>query len=78
MYLLGAIISVIGSLWIVVNAFRNDGILWGIGCLLCGPVLLVYAVLNFADNKIPLALTLGGVALYVATMPAGTMAAAGI
>ncbi len=73
MYVLGAIATIVGTLWIVVNAFRNDGILWGIGCLLCGPVLLLYAILNFGDNKIPLALTLGGIALSLATMPAETM-----
>ena len=39
--------------------------LWGIGSLLCGPVLLVYAIMHFAANKIPLALLVVGVIISV-------------
>jgi intracellular septation protein A len=74
MYMLGNIVAIIGALWIIVNAFRKDGVLWGIGCFLCGPITLYYAIRNFADNKIPLAMMVIGIVLAVATMPAGTMA----
>ncbi len=65
MFYLGSLLSFIGAIWIIVNAFRNDGLLWGIGSLLCGPVLLVYAIMNFAANKIPLALLVVGVIISV-------------
>lgn len=65
MFYLGSLVSLIGAIWIIVNAFRNDGLLWGIGSLLCGPVLLVYAIMHFAANKIPLALLVVGVIISV-------------
>ena len=65
MFYLGSLLSFIGAIWIIVNAFRNDGLLWGIGSLLCGPVLLVYAIMNFAASKIPLALFVVGVIISV-------------
>ena len=54
MFWLGFVLSVVGGLWIVVNAFRNAGALWGIGSLLVPFVGLIYGLLNFADNKVPL------------------------
>lgn len=51
---------IIGWLWIVVNAFAEGGALWGIGCLLFGPIAVVYAVLNFAQLKSPVLLIAGG------------------
>lgn len=65
MFSLGSLISFIGAIWIIVNAFRNDGLLWGIGSLLCGPVLLVYAIMHFNANKIPLGLLVVGVIISV-------------
>jgi hypothetical protein len=64
-FYLGSVVSLIGAIWIIVNAFRNDGLLWGIGSLLCGPVMLVYAIMNFGANKIPLALFVVGVIISV-------------
>jgi hypothetical protein len=64
-FYLGSLLSFIGAIWIIVNAFRNDGLLWGIGSLLCGPVLLIYAIMNFAANKMPLGLLVLGVAVNV-------------
>lgn len=65
MFYFGSLLSFIGAIWIIVNAFRNDGLLWGIGSLLCGPVLLVYAIMNFAANKIPLGLLVLGAVIGV-------------
>lgn len=65
MFYLGSIVSFIGAIWIIVNAFRNDGLLWGIGSLLCGPVMLIYAIMHFTANKIPLALFVFGVIISV-------------
>ena len=66
MYWLGIVLSLVGSLWIVVNAFRNSGVLWGLGSLLVPFVALIYAVLNFAENKIPLVLCVAGIVLAIA------------
>lgn len=74
MFWLGVILSLVGSLWIVVNAFRTS-VLWGLGSLFVPFVSLIFALLNFAGNKIPLLLCVIGMVLcfmgwgsYVAQM----------
>ncbi|RDZ29444.1 hypothetical protein [Lysobacter silvisoli] len=76
MYLLGLALSVIGGLWIVVNAFR-ESVLWGLGSLLIPLVALVFAIMNFGQNKIPLLLCVIGAVLIFMGMPSmADMAAA--
>jgi hypothetical protein len=62
MFWLGVILSFVGSLWIVVNAFRTS-VLWGLGSLFIPLVSLIFAIMNFAENKIPLLLCLLGMVL---------------
>lgn len=64
MFWLGVILSLIGGLWIVVNAFRTS-VLWGLGSLLVPFVSLIFALLNFGTNKIPLLISVIGMALLV-------------
>lgn len=68
MYLLGLALSAIGVLWIVVNAFR-ESVLWGLGSLLIPFVALIFGIMNFAANKIPLLLCLIGAVLIAVGMP---------
>lgn len=63
MFWLGFALSLIGGLWIIVNAFRNGGVLWGLGSLFIPLVALVYAVMNFGQNKVPLLLCVAGTVL---------------
>ena len=65
MYWLGLVMCLVGGLWIVVNAFKNGGVLWGLGSLLVPLVAQVYAVINFGENKIPLVLSVAGIVLLV-------------
>lgn len=39
--------------------------LWGVGSLLLGPVLLVYVVLNWSENMKPFLYYVGGVILMI-------------
>lgn len=71
MYYLGIALCVIGGLWIVINAFRKS-IWWGLGSLIIPLVALVYAIMNFAENKIPLAIYVVGIILLVVGMPSGS------
>ena len=64
MFWLGALLSTVGGLWLVVNAFRSSGVLWGLGSLLVPFVAQLYGVLNFADNKVPLLLSVAGLVLF--------------
>ena len=63
MFWLGVALSVIGWLWLVVNAFRESA-LWGIGSLIISPIALIFGLLNFSENKIPLLLSVLGIVLY--------------
>ncbi|HEU0306599.1 MAG TPA: hypothetical protein VFR30_06485 [Lysobacter sp.] len=62
MFWLGVVLSVIGGLWIVVNAFRTS-VLWGLGSLLVPFVSLIFALMNFSENKIPLLISVIGTVL---------------
>lgn len=63
--IVGAVLCLVGTLWITINAFR-ESILWGIGALLLAPVTLIFAILHFGENKIPILLYVLGLALVVA------------
>jgi hypothetical protein len=63
MFWLGVALSFVGWLWLVVNAFRQSA-MWGIGSLLISPIALIFGLLNFAENKIPLLLCVVGIVLY--------------
>src|SRR5262249_41245524 len=63
--LIGALLAVIGNLWIVVLAFRT-GLLWGLGCLLVPIVGLVYCVLNFRETWKPFVIAVIGLLLFFA------------
>ena len=65
MYWLGAVMCLIGGIWIVVNAFRNSGVLWGLGSLFVPLVAQIYALINFGQNKIPLLISVAGIVLMV-------------
>lgn len=63
MFWLGVALSVIGWLWLVVNAFRESA-LWGIGSFIISPIALIFGLLNFGENKIPLLLSVVGLVMY--------------
>ena len=63
MFWLGVALSLVGWLWLVVNAFRESA-LWGIGSLLISPIALIFGLVNFSANKIPLLLCIVGVVMY--------------
>lgn len=68
MYYLGIALCLIGGLWIVVNAFRKS-IWWGLGSLLIPFVAVIFAIMNFAQNKIPLIIYIVGIVLLIVGMP---------
>jgi len=63
MFWLGVALGFIGWLWLVVNAFRTSA-LWGVGSLVISPIALIFGLLNFGENKIPLLLSVLGLVLY--------------
>jgi hypothetical protein len=69
MYFLGAIVSLAGLIWMVVNAAKRDGALAAILCFICGFYTLYYGIKNFAEDKIPFLIWIGGIILMVIFRP---------
>lgn len=59
---LGLLISLIGGIWFLVEAFK-ESVLWGLGCLLCGIVSLIFLIQFWRAAKRPFLLSLLGNAL---------------
>jgi intracellular septation protein A len=69
MYFLGAILGLAGLIWMVVNAAKRDGALAAILCFICGFYTLYYGIKNFAEDKVPFLIWIGGIVLMVAFRP---------
>jgi hypothetical protein len=61
---LGGLAALVGTIWIVVIAFK-ESIAWGIGSFLCFIVLLIYVAQHWEATKKPFLIWVGGVALTV-------------
>jgi hypothetical protein len=62
----GYALCFLGGLWIVILAWQ-EGILWGIGCLLFPVLQLVYVALNWKKTKSAFFLLLAGCAAFLAS-----------
>lgn len=59
--LLGSVAAVIGYIWFVIVAFKDGGVLWGLGCLMCGPVFqIIYLIQHWEDAQSPFLLWAAG------------------
>ena len=58
----GGIISVIGTILLLIEAFK-ESVWWGIGSLLVSPVSLVFIFLHWEVGRKPFFIQLGGAAL---------------
>ena len=56
---LGFLISVVGGIWLLVEAFR-ESVGWGIGCLLCGLIQLAFLIQHWRVAKRPFLVQLAG------------------
>ena len=70
---IGSICQTIGSIMILIAAFRNDGVTQGFLCLCCSPYFLFYALAKYESERKGIALLLffGGFLLAVAGQIAG-------
>ncbi|MFZ5638524.1 MAG: hypothetical protein ACOY82_18250 [Pseudomonadota bacterium] len=69
MYFLGAILALVGAIWMTVNAAKKDGALAAILCFICGFYTLYYGIKNFAENKVPFLLWIAGIVVMVIFRP---------
>jgi len=69
MYFLGALLLLVGAIWMTVNAAKKDGAVPAILCFICGFYTIYYGIKNFAENKVPLILFLVGLAVCIVFRP---------
>ncbi len=70
---IGAILGMVGGIWILVLAFQKS-VGWGLACLFIPCVSLVFAIQNWEEAKNPFLIAIGGGLLQVvgvALMAAG-------
>mgnify|MGYP006281542809 CR=1 FL=1 len=60
----GLIIAVIGGIWMLIEQFSTS-ILWGVGCLLCGVISLIWLVTHFDRGMYPFLTSLAVAIIYV-------------
>jgi hypothetical protein len=57
---LGGLMALGAIIWVIVVAFTEGGVVWGLVCLLFTPAIVLYVILNFDDAEDPFLLFLGG------------------
>ena len=62
---LGVLMVLVGGIWFLVLAFQED-VMWGIGCLLCGIVQIIFLINHIEETWKPFALQVAGIVLCVA------------
>jgi hypothetical protein len=62
--LLGAAVGLVTLVLLVIKAFQTD-VLWGIACLVCWPVTLLFVILHWPETKNVFLVQLIGAALIV-------------
>lgn len=59
---LGSIASIVGFIWFVICGFKN-GVLWGIGCIICFPAQIMFLISHWEDAQNPFLLWAMGMLL---------------
>jgi len=67
---IGAIISLVGGIWILVLAFQ-ESVLWGLGCLFVPLVMLIFVIMFWNKASRPFLIYLGGVLVILLGMAMG-------
>ncbi|MEL6614987.1 MAG: hypothetical protein AAFQ43_04585 [Bacteroidota bacterium] len=62
--IIGTLALAVGLLYLIVRAFE-ESTLWGIACLLCGPLVFVFAVLHWDAAKAGLISVVAGIAVLL-------------
>ena len=64
LYFIGLIISLVGGIWILVNAFKTS-IWWGLGSLFVPFVSLIFLITHWAVAKRPFLISVAGLVLAI-------------
>jgi hypothetical protein len=61
---IGWLTAIIGGIMILIEAFKKS-VMWGIGCLLCGIVTLVFVFTNWAACKKGFLILVAGIVIEI-------------
>jgi len=67
-YLIG-ILSTIAWIWLIVVAFKNDAIVWGVVMILFMPAALLFGLFHWNKASVPYILLLVSIALLFTLSP---------
>lgn len=67
LFIVGAILSGIGGLWLLVVAFQ-ESVLWGLACWFIPFVALYFVATHWEETKTPFLMNLGGVLVAIVGM----------
>ena len=67
---LGVIVMVFGSLWLLVESFKAS-LLWGLGYILVPFVGLIFVVTHWEEAGAPFLISLGGGVLFIGSLAFG-------
>lgn len=62
--IIGVIIAIIGGILFLIETFK-ESILWGIGCIILGPISIIFAILHWDVSKKPVVIQLIGFAVML-------------
>lgn len=57
----GVVLMLAGTILLLIQAFREH-VLWGLACVLVGPLLLVFSLCYWPDTRTPFVMLIGGAA----------------
>lgn len=69
--MVGGLLTLVGFIWIIVIAFQNGDVVWGVVSIFCGIVALVYGFQHFEQTKVPLSMLAGGIVLQIIAVAVG-------
>ena len=67
-YLIG-ILSTVAWIWLIIIAFKEGQVVWGVVMILFAPACLLYGILNWSKANIPFILLLVSIGLIFTLSP---------
>ncbi|WP_020580754.1 hypothetical protein [Endozoicomonas elysicola] len=65
MFFLMAVMSTIAWLWLIVSAFKENKVVWGIVMILFSPACIIYGLINWNKNLIPLIILIISILYFI-------------
>ncbi len=63
------LLSVIAWIWLIVIAFKNDAVVWGVVMIIFSPACILFGILNWNKASVPFILLLISIGLMFTLSP---------